>query len=214
MGHRYQWVDAVFLEGCIGVGSHPCHRAARGQHRLGSIPVRCVSSRASRRPNSSRESSPISPPATPAASTAPAHRRSIGRKPNPRLPHLRPCPDCARGCTSDPLRLASRGGVRSIIFVPPLTYAGGVPEIRRLAHGTKRQAARFHGLMERLPGNLGADIMKPGFGRLRRLIFDSICLPACRNRVLAGMKKTLKTQCFQRHVLVSGVGFEPTTFRL
>ena len=31
--------------------------------------------------------------------------------------------------------------------------------------------------MARTPGNLGADTMKPGFGRLRRLIFDSKCLP-------------------------------------
>ena len=42
------------------------------------------------------------------ASTAPAHRRSMRRKPNPRPPHLRPCPDCARECTTAPLRLASR----------------------------------------------------------------------------------------------------------
>ena len=72
------------------------------------VATRCASSRASKRPNSSRRSSPISPPATPTASTAPAHRRSIPRKPNPRPPHLRPCPDCARGCTTAPLRLASR----------------------------------------------------------------------------------------------------------
>ena len=30
------------------------------------------------------------------------------RKPNPRPPHYRPCPDCARRCTTAPLRLASR----------------------------------------------------------------------------------------------------------
>ena len=34
-----------------------------------------------------------------------------------------------------------------------------------------------HSLTERTPGNLGAETMKPEFGRLRRLIFDSICLP-------------------------------------
>ena len=50
---------------------------------------------------------PISPPAAPSASTAPAHRRSIRLSPNPRPAPLRPCPDCARGCTTAPLRLAS-----------------------------------------------------------------------------------------------------------
>jgi hypothetical protein len=49
----------------------------------------------------------ISPPVTPAASTTPAHRRSMPRKRNPRPPHHRRCPDCARGCTTAPLRLAS-----------------------------------------------------------------------------------------------------------
>ena len=38
----------------------------------------------------------------------PAHRRPIPRKPNLRSPHLRPCPDCARRCTTARLRLASR----------------------------------------------------------------------------------------------------------
>ena len=58
--------------------------------------------------HSSTRSSPISPPATPSASTAPAHRRCTPRKPNSRPPLLRPCPECARGCTTTPLRLASR----------------------------------------------------------------------------------------------------------
>ena len=42
------------------------------------------------------------------------------------------------------------------------------------------QKRDLHGLAERLQettGNLGADTMKPGFGRLRRLLFDSKCLP-------------------------------------
>ena len=54
-----------------------------------------------------RIATPISPPATPAASTTPAHRRSMRHKRNPRPPHHRRCPDCARGCTTAPLRLAS-----------------------------------------------------------------------------------------------------------
>ena len=58
--------------------------------------------------HSSRQSSPISPRARPAASITPAHRRSIPRKPNPRTPPLRPCPDCARRRTTARLRLASR----------------------------------------------------------------------------------------------------------
>ena len=69
-------------------------------------PLKCRSLR--ELAHSSRPSSPISPRATPSASTAPAHRRSMRLSPNPRPPHLRPCPDCARGCTTAPLRLASR----------------------------------------------------------------------------------------------------------
>ena len=68
-------------------------------------PLKCRSR--SELARSSRESSPISPPATPAASTTPAHRRSMPRKRNPRPPHHRRCPDCARACTTAPLRLAS-----------------------------------------------------------------------------------------------------------
>ena len=48
-----------------------------------------------------------------------AHRRSMRRKPNPRPPHLRPCPDCARRCTTAPLRLASCAPSASTAF---LTY--------------------------------------------------------------------------------------------
>ena len=59
------------------------------------VAARCGLSRASRRPSSSRGSSPISPPATPAASTTPAHRRSMHRKRNPRPSHHRRCPDRA-----------------------------------------------------------------------------------------------------------------------
>ena len=69
-----------------------------------SPPLKCRSR--SELARSSRESSPISPPATPAASTTPAHR-SMPRKRNPRPPHHRRCPDCARGSTTAPLRLAS-----------------------------------------------------------------------------------------------------------
>ena len=69
-------------------------------------PLKCRSLR--ELAHSSRRSSPISPRATPRASTAPAHRRSIHLSPNPRPPHLRPCPDCPHGCTTAPLRLASR----------------------------------------------------------------------------------------------------------
>ena len=69
-------------------------------------PLKCRSLR--ELAHSSTRSSPISPPATPSASTAPAHRRSSPRKPNSRPPLLRPCPECARGCTTAPLRLASR----------------------------------------------------------------------------------------------------------
>ena len=58
--------------------------------------------------HSSRQSSPISPRARPAASITRAHCRSMRRKPNPRTPHLRHCPDCARRCTTARLRLASR----------------------------------------------------------------------------------------------------------
>ena len=68
-------------------------------------PLKCRSR--SELARSSRESSPISPRATPAASTTPAHRRSMPRKRNPRPPHHRRCPDCARGCTTAPLRLVS-----------------------------------------------------------------------------------------------------------
>ena len=39
-------------------------------------------------------------------------------------------------------------------------------------------------------------------------------LPDSQTGRSADMKKTLKTKCFQGFVLVSGVGFEPTTFRL
>ena len=70
-----------------------------------SSPLKCRSR--SELARSSRESSPISPPATPASSTTPAHRRSMRRNRNPRPPHLRRCPDCARGCTTAPLRLAA-----------------------------------------------------------------------------------------------------------
>ena len=63
-----------------------------------SPPLKCRSR--SELARSSRESSPISPPATPAASTTPAHRRSMRHKRNPRPPHHRRCPDCARGCTT------------------------------------------------------------------------------------------------------------------
>ena len=45
---------------------------------------------------SSRESSPISPPARPVATTAPAHRRSMRRKRNPRPPHHYPHRERAR----------------------------------------------------------------------------------------------------------------------
>ena len=38
----------------------------------------------------------------------PVHRRCMRRKPNPGPAHYRPCPDCARRCTTAPLRLASR----------------------------------------------------------------------------------------------------------
>ena len=69
-------------------------------------PLKCRSLR--ELAHSSRRFSPISPRATPRASTAPAHRRSIHLSPNPRPPHLRPCPDCPHGCTTAPLRLASR----------------------------------------------------------------------------------------------------------
>ena len=72
------------------------------------VVARCPSSRASKRPNSSRPSSPISPRARPAASITPAHHRSMRLSPHPRTPHLRPCPDCARRCTTARLRLASR----------------------------------------------------------------------------------------------------------
>ena len=65
-------------------------------------------SRTSKRPNSSRRSSPISPRARPAASITPAHHRPMRLSPNARPPPLQPCPDCARGCTPSPLRLASR----------------------------------------------------------------------------------------------------------
>ena len=72
------------------------------------VVVRCVSSRASKRPSSSRPFSSISPHARLAASITPAHRRSIPRKSSPRTPHLRTCPDCARRYATAPLRLASR----------------------------------------------------------------------------------------------------------
>ena len=42
------------------------------------------------------------------ASITPAHHRPMRLSPNPRPPPLQPCPDCARGCTPSPLRLASR----------------------------------------------------------------------------------------------------------
>ena len=47
------------------------------------VAARCGLSRASRLPRSSRESPPISPRATPTASTPPAHRRSMRRRRNP-----------------------------------------------------------------------------------------------------------------------------------
>ena len=70
--------------------------APTAMHTVACVAARCGSLRASRLPNSSRESSPISPRARPAASITPAHPRSIRRKPNPRPPQYRPCPDCAR----------------------------------------------------------------------------------------------------------------------
>ena len=76
------------------------------RHRVHRDPLKCRSLR--ELAHSSRRSSPISPRATPRASTAPAHRRSIRISPNPRPAPLQPCPDCARGCTPAPLRLASR----------------------------------------------------------------------------------------------------------
>ena len=76
------------------------------RHRLHRPPLKCRSLHEFA--HSSTRSSPISPPATPNASTAPTHRRCTPRKPNSRPPLLRPCPECARGCTTAPLRLASR----------------------------------------------------------------------------------------------------------
>ena len=67
-------------------------------------PLKCRSR--SELARSSRESSPISPRATPAASITPAHRRCVRPEPNSRPPH-HSCPDCARGCATAPSRLAS-----------------------------------------------------------------------------------------------------------
>ena len=50
------------------------------------VAARCASSRASRLPRSSRGSSRISPPAQPAASTTPVHRRSVRARRNPAPP--------------------------------------------------------------------------------------------------------------------------------
>ena len=56
-------------------------------------------------------------------------------------------------------------------------YRGGKhrPEAPVACKCGRLAVSRFD--MARTPGNPGADTMKPGFGRLRRLIFDSKCLP-------------------------------------
>ena len=71
------------------------------------VAVRCVSSCASTRSRSSRESSLISPCAKPTASTTPAHHRCVRPLPNSPSPRLRPCPDCAHGGATASLRLTT-----------------------------------------------------------------------------------------------------------
>ena len=66
-------------------------------------PLKCRSR--SELARSSRQSSPISPCARPAASITPAPRRCVRPQPNSRPPHPRPHPDCARAAT--PPRCAS-----------------------------------------------------------------------------------------------------------
>ena len=83
----------------------PLPRTGRRLSRRLSTRACCTGSAA---PASRRRSSPISPRARPAASITPAHHRPMRLSPNPRPPPLQPCPDCARGCTPSPLRLASR----------------------------------------------------------------------------------------------------------
>ena len=71
------------------------------------VTARCASSRASRRPNSSRRPSPISPRARPVAFIPSAHRRRARLEPNPRPPHHRARPDCVHRRVALTLRLIS-----------------------------------------------------------------------------------------------------------
>ena len=68
-------------------------------------PLKCRSR--SELARSSISSSPISPRATPVATTAPAHRRFMSRKRNPRPPHHCPHRERARRGATAPLRLVS-----------------------------------------------------------------------------------------------------------
>ena len=66
-----------------------------------------------------RTRTPRTQQAVAASASRTRHRRSMPRKRNPRPPHHRRCPDCARGCTTAPLRLASCAPRHSTAF---LTY--------------------------------------------------------------------------------------------
>ena len=80
-------------------------------------------------------------------------------------------------------------------------YRGGMPRPEAPVACKSARLAVSRLDMARTPGNPGADTMKPGFGRLRRLIFDSKCLPIVGSFPkwpFRGHEKALENAIFSR----------------